>query len=45
MRDNLIFQGIAETEEENCDENLDDYIRDTLGIESKVEFHRGHRRE
>jgi hypothetical protein len=39
----LIFHGIAETEEENCEEKLDEFIRDRLGIENKVEFHRVHR--
>ena len=43
MRDNLIFHGIAETEEENCEEALDEFIKDTLKIEDKIEFHRVHR--
>lgn len=43
MRDNLIFTGIDDQEEENTETVLKDFIKNTLRIEHEISFHRVHR--
>lgn len=43
MRDNLIFTGFQELEEENTEELLKDFIVKDLEIGKNIEFHRVHR--
>lgn len=43
MRDNLIFHGIVETDNENCEDKLKEFIAEKLDIRHTVEFHRVHR--
>ncbi|XP_062568377.1 uncharacterized protein LOC134230565 [Saccostrea cucullata] len=43
MRDNLIFYGIPETDEENCEDKVKIFVQEKLEIHQNVEFHRVHR--
>ncbi|XP_062616814.1 uncharacterized protein LOC134278517 [Saccostrea cucullata] len=43
MRDNLVFSGIPETEEENTEEVLKEFIRAEMNITEVPQFHRVHR--
>lgn len=43
MRDNLIFTGIDEVEEEDTEKQLTDFTVKELKIETDIEFHRVHR--
>ena len=43
MRDNLIFNGLTETDEENTEEILKDFIKKEMEITQTIEFHRVHR--
>jgi hypothetical protein len=43
MRDNLIFAGIPEYRDENCERVLQDFLYNKLNIEEKIPFERVHR--
>ncbi len=43
MRDNLLFTGLPETQNENPERTVRDLIRDKLGINETVHFERVHR--
>ena len=43
MRDNLIFNGIIEEDEENTEETIKDFIKKEMEIIQTIEFHRVHR--
>lgn len=43
MRDNLVFDGIPETLEEDAEQVLKNFIKDELNITDDIEFHRVHR--
>lgn len=43
MRDNLIFEGILETQEENTEEILKEFINSEMNITDEPQFHRVHR--
>lgn len=43
MRDNLIFEGILETQEENTEEILKEFLKSEMNITDEPQFHRVHR--
>lgn len=43
MRDNLIFEGIVETQEENTEEVLREFLKSEMGITVEPQFQRVHR--
>ncbi|XP_061173535.1 uncharacterized protein LOC133182701 [Saccostrea echinata] len=43
MRDNLIFDGIPETHDEDAETLIKDFIKNELNITDNIEFHRVHR--
>ncbi|XP_062615270.1 uncharacterized protein LOC134277008 [Saccostrea cucullata] len=43
MRDNLIFEGIAETQEEDAEDLIKEFIKTEMNITDKIDFHRVHR--
>lgn len=43
MRDNLIFEGIIETQEENTEEVLRDFLKSEMNITEEPQFQRVHR--
>ena len=43
MRDNLIFNGIIEEDEENTEETIKDFIKKEMEIIQTIEFQRVHR--
>lgn len=43
MRDNLIFEGIIETQEENTEEVLRDFLKSVMNITEEPQFQRVHR--
>ena len=43
MRDNLLFIGIPEEEEEDCEELLTNFVHDKMRVRKDIEFERVHR--
>ncbi|KAK3107397.1 hypothetical protein FSP39_002575 [Pinctada imbricata] len=43
MRDNLLFSGIPEEEEEDCEETVKEFIRTDMRVRKEIDFERVHR--
>ena len=43
MRDNLIFEGIQETQDENTEETLREFLKTEMNTAEEPQFHRVHR--